>query len=1142
MKEPIPRHEKVRFRRRDVTGWHSYPSAEAEALAARPALIPAWISRPVMWAGAAIGGLVLLIVCALLVLPSAGVESAWLRDQAERAVTQFAGDEFEAHIGRTTLALDRRYFLAIGVEDFTMSERGAETTFAEAGRLGFGVRFWPLIKGQVEIGSATLTGARIMVPGGAAAADGSGALMGPDGLIDPDSLIDAVFAGLAQLRERTGTAGIETIRLRDVELVVPVGRGEPRTVLIEVADLTGTSEDGIDLSAEIAALDQRISITGSAVTTEGGSDGFDLEAVIAANGKTYEMGGERPEDSGSVRLGDITVTAVGSTADAEGPDSISLRISVGESDVVVGGSEMFQANARVDTSLTHGAGALSIDRLDLVVERSTLSFSGLISPNAVDHADDRPAYDFRIIGSPLTIAPLESPEPALTAIARIAGWISPDGQRIVANDINVTTGQGEVIGTGAMEIVPGKSPGISLALAVSRLSVGHAKNIWPFFAAPAARTWALNNVFGGLVENSRLLYRIAPGRLGDGIPLSSEEVSGHFEVKGTRFDVAGSIPPMRDTNGSIDFAGTDVDIALDSGTIFTEGGRMLDARNGTLLIRDAHIPPLIGDVDVEIDGSAAAVTEVAGYDPINLSRYLPISPDGISGTASGRVLASIPLDDSISSDDLDWHLQLDYEGLSLAEPYEGQRIEDAKGTIVADPEQADFVAEAKLNGIRGELTLSEPLGEDKSNRKRQARLFLEEGDADKLFDGLSEMVSGPITLDVEQIGPGREKVEADLSRATLTLPWIGWTKGRGVRATTSFVMNRDGATTELADFRLDGDGFGGSGSIKVDDKGLASARFARIAFAPDDNISMGLDRKGSNYAINVSGQSLDARFLIKEFASVMPGASSGGPTENSGGSSTSVSVNAEISRVKGFNNTTLVGAKLAYADAASDVPGMRLSATTMEGARATIVDASAGGSRKVEIKADDAGALLRFIDVYDKLGGGRAALSLSGRTGAPLTGRIDMREFSLIDEDRLESMVNRAGPGGERSLNDALNRKVDVSRAQFDRGSAAIVLGENYLTVSDGVVSGGSIGSTFSGTVFDADGNMAISGTFLPAYGINRIFSEIPLLGQLLGNGRGGGLIGITYRLSGPANEPTLEVNPLSLVAPGIFRSIFEFR
>ena len=69
-----------------------------------------------------------------------------------------------------------------------------------------------------------------------------------------------------------------------------------------------------------------------------------------------------------------------------------------------------------------------------------------------------------------------------------------------------------------------------------------------------------------------------------------------------------------------------------------------------------------------------------------------------------------------------------------------------------------------------------------------------------------------------------------------------------------------------------------------------------------------------------------------------------------------------------------------------------------------------------------------------------------------------------------------------------------------------------------------------------------MTGTFLPAYGLNRIFGEIPIIGEILGNGRDKGLIGITFKLSGPAKSPQLSVNPISLVAPGIFRQIFEFQ
>jgi hypothetical protein len=70
---------------------------------------------------------------------------------------------------------------------------------------------------------------------------------------------------------------------------------------------------------------------------------------------------------------------------------------------------------------------------------------------------------------------------------------------------------------------------------------------------------------------------------------------------------------------------------------------------------------------------------------------------------------------------------------------------------------------------------------------------------------------------------------------------------------------------------------------------------------------------------------------------------------------------------------------------------------------------------------------------------------------------------------------------------------------------------------------------------------MDLTGTFMPAYGLNRLFAEVPIVGFILGNGSDRGLIGITFRLTGSFDKPNLQINPLSLIAPGVFRQIFEF-
>jgi hypothetical protein len=58
---------------------------------------------------------------------------------------------------------------------------------------------------------------------------------------------------------------------------------------------------------------------------------------------------------------------------------------------------------------------------------------------------------------------------------------------------------------------------------------------------------------------------------------------------------------------------------------------------------------------------------------------------------------------------------------------------------------------------------------------------------------------------------------------------------------------------------------------------------------------------------------------------------------------------------------------------------------------------------------------------------------------------------------------------------------------------------------------------------------------------VNNIFGQIPLFGIFLGGGNNEGLIGVTYEVVGTPAAPVMRVNPISAMAPGLFRKIFEF-
>ena len=94
------------------------------------------------------------------------------------------------------------------------------------------------------------------------------------------------------------------------------------------------------------------------------------------------------------------------------------------------------------------------------------------------------------------------------------------------------------------------------------------------------------------------------------------------------------------------------------------------------------------------------------------------------------------------------------------------------------------------------------------------------------------------------------------------------------------------------------------------------------------------------------------------------------------------------------------------------------------------------------------------------------------------------------------------------------------------------------LTIQDGVIYNPSMGLTAQGEIDFGHNQIDVSGSFVPAYTVNTMLTKIPLVGVLLSGGQNDGVFGVSYRVHGALSGPTLTVNPLSAIAPGILRRI----
>lgn len=1076
---------------------------------------------------AALGAGVLLLLVTLVVGGvMAGFGGERLRQEAQSVVSDLAGGGVVATIGSVRLRIDDDRFLALEIAGAGLAGPEAAESFVDVGLLRFGIRFLPLLEGRLQLANARLSDARLVADqlpdrGGPGPLAG---LRNADGLLDPDLVTPAIFAAIHRVFDLVESNAARDLKLRNVTIVLDSARGT--SIRVADAQLERTEEGALEMSGTAEIADRTIVFDGKALRDDERTRiaMLDLDLSFAPVAEGAERIGL------AHRIGGLTVSLSGAQSLSSAADRLDIDASFDNAAIDIGRETVTMSGALKAYAVT-GADKIEIDSFDLRSENTDWSFNGAVGPEPRRNGANA-RYRFELVSDESRLAIPES-EDEIEIEMRIAGTFDPLERLLQLSDIDLRSGAGRVAGRAGIDFVPGKSPGVSLALNARGMEVDDAKAIWPIFAAPGARRWAVGHVDGGRIETGVIRLETEPGRFGDGIPFT-DEVSGTFAISGASVAVGGELPLLQDSAGELRFRGDRLDVAVTSTRAQLESGKWVAGKDASFSMDITRGKPLVGNLVVDVDADADAALEFASLKPIDAGRHLDFAPSEVSGHVAGRVQAQFPINEDGRDIPVGFDVELDVADVALAQPFQGQNVSEAYGTVRVRPSHAEINADARLNGVAATIAMTEPFNET-VERSRKVDLKLDDAARDQLLPALSMLLSGNADVGIDLSSAEHQSVTADLSGSVLSLPWIGWSKGAGIAATTAFQMERNGGQTFLHGFGIKGESFAVGGEVSLDEAGLTKASFPQVRLNRGDDFGVDIARRGRGYVVTVKGETLDARSLIKALRATSEAASGGG------GEPVPITLDLDVDAVTGFGNETLRDVVIDYTGTGATIENLSATATTGSGAKLQVSHGIGQGGRYLRAETGDAGAVLRFLDLYGRMEGGRLNVELRGAEGGSLVGRVAARDFWLVDEPRLASLVSTPSDTRGRSLNDVVNGRLDVQRVFFDRAFSRISQGKGFLTLENGVIRGPDIGSTFQGTVYDGSGNMSLTGTFMPAYGINRLFAEIPLIGQILGNGRDRGLIGITFKLAGPTDAPQLQINPLSAIAPGIFRSVFEF-
>jgi len=732
------------------------------------------------------------------------------------------------------------------------------------------------------------------------------------------------------------------------------------------------------------------------------------------------------------------------------------------------------------------------------------------------------------------------------------GVVTPDSGHLEVSRFHIRMGTASMTLQGTVVDAPG-SPEVKMTGQLSAMSIDQMKKLWPKFVAAGARQWSGKNLTAGQILGGKARIDIAAGELAkleQGGDIAPESVQFDLQTTGVEIHYIEKLPPIQTAAGVMRLRGRSFEFSAPKAWVDLPSGKRIDLKDGRFVVDDLRPLPEIGELTFTAAGGAAAVLELLDHDPLGYAKKVGFSPEMIGGDAEGKFRISLPTMKGLEFNDVTLRGDVNLDAVTLQSNFEGVAIEG--GTVVFNATEKAIQArgDVVLNGVPAQINWQRIFAapDDKQPDLRVSTV-LNEAERTKLGFDINHMVRGPVPVSVNVRDAGGKKkkirVEADLSKADLVMTNFGWRKPSGQSANLQFdVADGQDGNTELQNFRVAGDNIGIEGWIGLNEKGKPKAFFfPDFSFNVITHLELAGNLRSDNvWDVQAQGSGYDGRqFFESLFSAGQLAEDQVPPAKDEPG----LDLTAQIATVMGFSNTTVKNAEVSLIKRGGKL--QRLDAKGKLNGKSPIavrLNPEEGQPRVLLAEAQDAGAAFRLVGFYPKIEGGDASLqvNLDGSGRANTTGTLWARDFVILG-DRVVNQLVVDQQGGAASSSRSRQRRMQPQRRRiaFNQLRAPFSVGQGQFVLHNSYVNGPMLGATMRGRVDFKTKRVDLGGTYVPLYGLNSALGSIPIIGNLLVGRRGEGVLGITFAIKGSLSEPKVMMNPVSMVAPGIFRQIFEF-
>ena len=740
-------------------------------------------------------------------------------------------------------------------------------------------------------------------------------------------------------------------------------------------------------------------------------------------------------------------------------------------------------------------------------------------------------WQLGLSGGTIVLAGIDNEPPLIFNRIAVGFRFDTDRKRVLLTQADFSNGEIGVAGTGSIDY-SGEAR-LQLGFAGTPMSASALKRMWPTLIVPEVREWVIERIERGTLQRIDVGVNSPVRNLSrKGPPIPDDGLAVNIVASGVMVRPVDKMPVVHDADLKARVTGRTATVNIAQGIADTPAGRKINISDFSFEVPDMAPKPSPSKVRFRVDCPISAAAEILASDRLSdVSGTTFVDPNASKGTVTALVNLGMPVTGGLTKEDTTYAVTADLGGVAIDKLVMNQKLEANALKLVANNQGYQVKGDVKINGQQASLDYRKP-AEGDADIKLQA--ILDDASRARLGLDLGPAVSGAIPIKVVgKIASGdhdsKVGVEADLTQLKLDNLLPGWVKTPGKSSKVTFNVVQKPQSTRFEDVVVDGGGVSIKGSLEVDQNGdLVNANFPVYSPSEGDKTSLKAERGPDGVVkATVRGDVFDGRGFLRSAISGKE-ADPKSKTKNF-----DFDIDIKLGAVAGYNGEALRSVDAKMSRRAGVIKNFTLNGkvgrdTPLAAELRSRVQRQ--GRDVIVLETDDAGAFLRFTDTYSKVIGGQLALAMEPPTVEPTAkeGVINIRDFSVKGEAALERAAAGAPVGVQNGV------AFSALRAGFIRQSG-------QLTIRDGVVKGPTIGATIEGSIDYVGNSVRMSGTFVPMYGLNNMFGQVPVLGLFLGGGSNEGLIGLTYEVVGTPNQPVLRVNPISAMAPGVLRKIFEF-